>query len=35
MAKRRNTNLFEVLIGQVTQDREINIVLDKALGLLG
>jgi hypothetical protein len=35
MAKRRNTNLFEVLIGQVTQDREINIVLGKALGILG
>jgi hypothetical protein len=35
MAERCNTDLFEVLIGQVTQDREINIVLGKALGVLG
>jgi hypothetical protein len=35
MAERRKTDLFEVLIGQVTQDREIDIVLGKALGVLG
>jgi hypothetical protein len=35
MAERRNTDLFEVLIGQVTQNREINIVVGKALGVLG
>src|SRR6516164_6055317 len=35
MAERRNADLFEVLIGQVWQDREIDIVLCKALGVLG
>ena len=35
MTERRNTNLFEVLIGQVTQNSEINIVLSKTLGVLG
>ena len=35
MAERRNTDLFEVLIRQVTQDREIDIVFGKALGVLG
>jgi hypothetical protein len=34
MAERRNTYLFEILIGQVTQDREVNIVMSKALDLL-
>jgi hypothetical protein len=29
MPERSNTNLFEVLIGQVREDREINIILDK------
>ena len=33
IAERRNTDLFEVLIGQVTQDREIDIVVGKALGV--
>jgi hypothetical protein len=31
MTERRNAHLFEVLIGQVTQDREVDIVIDKAL----
>jgi hypothetical protein len=35
IAERRNTDLFEFLIGQITQDREINIVLGKAPGILG
>src|SRR5215472_7436874 len=35
MAERRNADLFEVLIGQVTQDREIDMVLGKALCVLG
>jgi hypothetical protein len=35
MAKRRNTNLFEVLIGHTTEDCKIDIVLGKALGILG
>ena len=35
MAERCNADLFEVLIGQVTQYREIDIVFGKALGILG
>ena len=35
MAERSNAHLFEVLIGQVAKDREIDIVLGKALGALG
>src|SRR5262249_16690419 len=35
MPKRYNANLFEVLIGQVTQNSKINIVLGKALNVLG
>jgi hypothetical protein len=35
MAERGYPEFFEVLIGQVTQDREIDIVLGKALGVLG
>jgi hypothetical protein len=35
MAERHNANLFEVLIRKVTQDREIDIILGKALGVLG
>ena len=35
MAQRRNADLFEVLIGQVWQDCEIDMVLSKALGVLG
>jgi hypothetical protein len=34
MAERHNANLFEVLIREVTQDREIDIILGKALGVL-
>ena len=34
MPERRDANLFEVLIGQVIQNSEINIVLGKALGVL-
>jgi hypothetical protein len=34
MPKRCNANLFEVLIGQVTQNIEINIILGKALSVL-
>jgi hypothetical protein len=35
MAERRDPNLFEGLIGQIGQDRKVNIVLSKALGVLG
>ena len=35
MPERCHANLFEVLIGQVAQNREINIVLSKALNMLG
>jgi hypothetical protein len=34
MPERRDTNLFEILIGQVTQNIEINIILGKALSVL-
>src|SRR6516225_4889035 len=34
MPERCNANLFEVLIGQVTQNIEINIILGKALSVL-
>ena len=35
MAERCNADLFEVLIGQVTENREIDIVVGKGLGILG
>src|SRR5215472_5909521 len=34
MPERRDTNLFEILIGQVTQNLEVNIILGKALRVL-
>src|SRR6516162_2117896 len=34
MPERRDTNLFEILIGQVTQNFEVNIILGKALSVL-
>src|SRR5215469_8394824 len=34
MPERRDTNLFEILIGQVTQNLEVNIILGKALSVL-
>jgi hypothetical protein len=34
MSKRRNANLLEVLICQITQDSEINVVLGKPLNVL-
>jgi hypothetical protein len=34
MPERRDTNLFEILIGQVPQNIEVDIVLGKALGVL-
>jgi hypothetical protein len=34
MAERRDPNLFEILIGQVTQNIEINIILGKSLSVL-
>jgi hypothetical protein len=34
MPERRNANLFEILIGQVTQNGEINVVLGKALSVV-
>src|SRR6516225_7584538 len=34
MPEQRDTNLFEILIGQVTQNLEINIILGKALSVL-
>jgi hypothetical protein len=35
MAKRRDTNLFQVLIGQFRQNREIDIIFGKTLGVRG
>src|SRR5262245_30473423 len=35
MSERHNANLFEVLIGQVAQNSEVNIVLGKRLNVLG
>jgi hypothetical protein len=35
MTKRGDADLFQILIGQVTEDREIDIVLSKALRVLG
>ena len=35
MAERCNADLFEVLIGQVTENREIDVVVGKGLGILG
>jgi ERCC4-related helicase len=35
MAERGDADLFQVLIGQVTENREIDIVLSEALGILG
>ena len=35
MAQGRDANLFQVLIGQIRQDREIDIVINKVLGILG
>ena len=32
---KRDTEFFEVLIGQVGQDRGVDVVLGKALGVLG
>src|SRR6516165_6693408 len=34
MPERRDTNLFEILISQVTQNLEVNIILGKALSVL-
>ena len=34
MADRGDANLFEILVGQVTQNLEINIILGKALSVL-
>src|SRR5262245_35864587 len=34
MPDRGDANLFEILVGQVTQNFEINIILDKALSVL-
>jgi hypothetical protein len=35
MAERDDSNLLRVLIGQVSEDSEINIVISKALRVLG
>jgi hypothetical protein len=35
MAKRSDEDLFQILIGQIRQDREIYIIISKALGILG
>ena len=35
MAERYNANFFEVLIGQVAEDGEIDIVLSKVVSVLG
>jgi hypothetical protein len=34
MTKRRNADLFEVLIGQIGQDDKIDVILSKALSVL-
>ena len=34
MAERRNADLFEVLICQISKDEKIDVVLGKALGVL-
>jgi hypothetical protein len=34
VTKRFNADLFQVLVGQVAQDREINVVLGKTLCIL-
>ena len=34
MTKRRNADLFEVLIGQIRQDDKIDVILGKALRVL-
>ena len=34
MSERRNTNLFEVLVGQIGQDDKADVVLGKALRVL-
>ena len=34
MPERGDTNLFEILIGQVAQNIEVNIILGKALSVL-
>ena len=34
MAERRNANLFEVLICEISKDGKINVVLGKALSVL-
>ena len=34
MPERRDTNLFEILIGKVLKNIEINIILGKALSVL-
>ena len=35
MPLKRDAKLFEILISQMTQDGDVDIVLDKALGVLG
>lgn len=35
MAERRNPKFFQILIRQVAKDREIDIVVSKALRVLG
>jgi hypothetical protein len=35
VAERGHTHLFQVLIGQITEDREIDVVLGKTLRVLG
>jgi len=35
VAERGDAYLFQVLIGQITKDREIDVVLSKALRVLG
>jgi hypothetical protein len=34
MPEQRDTNLFEILIGQVTKNLEVNTILGKALSVL-
>jgi hypothetical protein len=35
MAERRDTNLFEILIGQVAKNGEVNVIIGKTLRVLG
>jgi hypothetical protein len=35
MAERHNPEIFEILVGQLSNDAFIDVVFDKAIGVLG